>query len=145
MADFAGCLVTATANQSIPNSAYTAITFDSEIYDVSDYHSSVVNPSRITIPAGGAAYYQIYGLVKWDANATGERLLVLRLNGADLITLRRLPVAAFDMTQFFSVVYPLSVTNYVELFVLQSSGGALNSERTAAPYAPFFGVARIGV
>jgi hypothetical protein len=47
-----GCDLWNSANQSIPNSLWTTINFNTERFDTSNLHSTSVNPGRITIPPG---------------------------------------------------------------------------------------------
>jgi hypothetical protein len=76
-----GCRVYNSANQSIPNDADTALTFDSERFDTNAFHSTATNTSRITIPG----MYLVFGGIEFAASATGLRYLYFRLNGSDNI------------------------------------------------------------
>ena len=51
------CQVYSTAAQSLAADAWTAVTFESEEYDVGSLHSTASNPSRITVPAGSSGLF----------------------------------------------------------------------------------------
>ena len=79
---FQGVSLTKSASQSITNTTETAVTWDTENFDVGGYHSTVTNTERITIPSGKAGYYQFNCYLGWDASgATGLRSLQLHKNG----------------------------------------------------------------
>lgn len=51
------CLVYSTASLALAANTFTAISFESEQFDVGGLHSTGTNPSRITIPAGSSGLY----------------------------------------------------------------------------------------
>ena len=116
------------AAQSISDSSSTRLTFDSERADTDTIHSTVTNTGRFTCVTAG--YYEIFGAGNFAANSTGVRILQAYLNGASLD-----PFGDFEGTPNALVVcqlsvsfaYPLAVNDYIEFFVYQSSGGALNA------------------
>lgn len=79
---FDGALVRKVADETAANySAGAVVPWDSETYDLSSYHDTAVNNSRITIPANGK-YEFAFGLV--TAAGTGSdylRAVIIR-NGA---------------------------------------------------------------
>ena len=129
--DAGACRVYNSAAQSIPNTTLTAITFDSERFDVGGCHSTSSNTSRITVPTNHGGKWVIGGSVEFASNVTGYRQCEIRLNGTTIIasqmagaingTVTRLSVAA---------EYALAAGDYVELMVAQTSGGALNVQST---------------
>ena len=115
-----------------------ALTFNSERYDVGGCHSTASNTGRITIPSGEGGKYLITGHVEIASNATGDRQLSIRLNGSTAIAAQRVGANASSVTiQSLSVVYALAAGDYVELWALQSSGGALNVT-ASGNYSPEF-------
>ena len=60
-----------SGNISINDSAWTALTFDSERTDTEDEHSTVANTNRLTANQPGVRV--ISGHIEWAANATGRR------------------------------------------------------------------------
>lgn len=128
-----------SSNISITTSGtWQALTFDTEDQDSDDYHSTSSNTSRITIPTGLAGNYDIKGVVRWEANATGRRELRILLNGTTVLWQITEPTTT--ATAFFQQIaaeYELDEGDYIELEALQISGGALNVE-AASPRSPVF-------
>lgn len=59
------CCVTKSADQTVPVTTWTSITFNQEEYDTNAMHDNVTNNTRITIKTGGE--YRINYHVKHDA------------------------------------------------------------------------------
>jgi hypothetical protein len=128
-----GCLAyEITGTQSIPGSADTKLTFTSETFDTDAYHSTSSNTSRITVPSGLDGYYLVGGHVQWAQNGTGVRAMRVEKNGATVNGAgNQNPGNAGTAIGFeTSVVVHLVATDYVEINVFQSSGGALVSGGT---------------
>lgn len=132
-----------SANISIADSTFTALTFDSERYDNGSLHDTGANTSRLTAPITGL--YAIGACLQWAASAAGRRQARLRLNGTAYIDMiEHAPSAAGATTvQDPGTDYRLTAGDYVEVVVFQSSGGALNVE-AAANYSPEFWMHRVG-
>lgn len=128
---FAGVSVKATADQSIANSTYTAITWDSEYYDTNTFHSNVTNTSRFTIPAGKAGYYAIIGRLDYAANSTGNRRISVYKNGT-LVQGNSFvaPAGGFEISNAIQTILSLAVGDYVEIYAWQNSGGSLTLYKT---------------
>lgn len=134
------CRVYNSANISITNNTLTALTFDTEEFDVgAGMHSTSVNTGRLTVPTGCGGKYVIGADIEFAANATGSRLIRLRVNGATNIAQVQYPSSSgtYASALAISSVYALSAADYVEVVVLQDSGGALNVT-TQASYSPRF-------
>lgn len=138
-----GVAVNNSANIAVPNAAWTALTFNQERWDDNDFHSVVVNTSRLTVPTGCDGWYAISGHIEWAANTTGRRHITVQLNGATYIA--RLEFHDPDnltLAQSVATLYYLSdndaaANDYVELVVYQNSGGALNVN-ASANFSPEF-------
>lgn len=132
-----------SANQSIPDTTYTAITFDSESVDTDTMHSIVTNTNRITITTAGT--YLVGALVMMAANATGVRGIVLLVNNTTYIYYLQNPTpSATQNTTLLAIsLYVFAANDYVEVKVNQTSGGALNSVYGAG-YAPVFWATKVG-
>jgi hypothetical protein len=78
-----GALAYGSANQSIGGSGVeVTVTFDSEAYDTDSVHSTSVNTSRLTVPAG-VTKVRLKAGVQWAANAdSGYRRLRILKNGS---------------------------------------------------------------
>lgn len=120
-----GCRVYNSGNQSISNATWTALTFDSEVYDTDGMHSTSTNTSRLTCVTAGK--YLVHAAVTFAANATGSRWAAIKKNGSFYANESR-PNAGSGSTVVFHIdlLVDLAVNNYVELFVLQTSGGNLD-------------------
>ena len=129
-----GARVTNSAVQAIPTGTWTALTFDDNLtfpnFNDDDMHSTTVNPSRITIKTSGR--YIISGSVCWASSSTGQRAIKLMVSGAagTEISMHRRPVpsTADDICANTTTIVDLSTDDYVEAYVLQDSGGDLNSK-----------------
>jgi hypothetical protein len=119
-----------SASQLIASSTsvYTAVTFDTEVFDIGSFWD-IGNPTRLTAPLDGI--YLFGGGVVWAANATGIRELGYRLNGTTILNTYDQStdaVSGATNTPWMSSEYQwrLGVGDYVELVVRQESGGNLN-------------------
>lgn len=139
-----GARVSNNANQSLPNATITAITFNTEDYDTDPngaIHDTSSNTSRLTCQTAGR--YQITGTVSFASNATGFRLLSIRLNGTTDYAQSTVMALTGNATVLqITTVINLAATNYVELMAYQTSTGALNSE-TVGVIAPTFIMAKV--
>lgn len=129
------------ANISIANNTVTAVTLNSEHTDVGTIHSTVTNTARLTVPTGGdGAYAGLVG-VSFAANATGVRLCEVRKNGTLVVSSDIRPGFAAGTTDFtLPWDWQMVATDYVELCVFQTSGGALNVVFTASSSPEFSGM-----
>jgi hypothetical protein len=124
---FAGCSVTASADQTIANNTYTTLTFNQETYDTDGFHSTSSNTGRFTVPAGKAGYYSIYAQVVFNKNVA--------INNGDLRIMKNGSVLQYSgevggttaaiPTINFNLIANLAVADYLEIQVSQESGGNL--------------------
>lgn len=131
------------ANQSIANTTPAALAFNSERADTDTIHDNVTNNSRLTCKTAGV--YAVSANVEWTANATGYRELFLLINGVTRFADNVAPPVTTGVVtrQQAQGIYALAVNDYVEAWVNQSSGVALNII-TAANYSPEFMMVRLG-
>ena len=118
---FAGCSLSSTVNLTISNATLTALTWNNERFDTDAFHSTSTNTSRITIPSGKAGKYLVTGTVDFDGNTTGVRELRIYKNGVGYLSILTKPADIFPSANI-SAVMDLTVADYIELYVLQSSG-----------------------
>ncbi len=125
------CRVYNSANQAIGTAAFTKLTFDSEEFDTDAMHAVAGATSRLTCKTAGK--FLITANVWWAANATGTRIVRIKLNDTTYIASVQYPVnsAAYATVQSLSTIYNLAVSDYIEVDVYQDSGGNLNSVYTA--------------
>jgi hypothetical protein len=122
---FVGARAYNNGTQSVNDSTATALTLDSEEFDTDGFHSTSSNTSRMTIPSGKAGKYLIRGHTSVNANATGDRIIVLRKNGADVTgSGNSITASAQIIRQEVVAIVDLVAADYIELFVFQGSGGA---------------------
>lgn len=119
------------AAQSIPNSAFTAVTFDQSLTDSYGAHSNTTNPSRMVAQVAG--FYDLDGGFSLAAsNTTGARDGQWYKNGSAISTPGAGVVVGGSASNTCTTPMPglqvfLGVGDYVELFVFQNSGGAINT------------------
>ena len=124
---FAGCYLKATTNQSISNNSYTVINWNAEDYDTDGYHSTSVNNSRITIPAGKAGYYLFHSMITFDSTSTtGARGIAPTKNGSGLGAMFSAPSPTVVQSVGYSTVRYMAVNDYMEIQAYQASGGSVN-------------------
>ena len=114
-----------TALQSISNETYTKIAFNTEAFDTNSNYDNTTN-YRFTPTVAG--YYQINGQTTVSSGvATGIYLLAIRKNGANAAVFSAsLNATNTTFGAVSSLIYLNGSTDYVEVFVYQSSGGTLN-------------------
>jgi hypothetical protein len=116
------------SNLSVATATPTAVTMPSEDVDSDAFHSTSVNTSRLTIPAGMAGTYIVVGNAVFAANATGHRQAYILKNGAaGNDEGQGSPAVSGNVTRLsVSMMLELAGGDYVELWVNQTSGAALN-------------------
>lgn len=131
-----GCLLTLTANQTIANSTFTAISFDSEVYDTDTMHDNSTNPTRITFTTAGK--YDVTICFTWGGAPGTAAEYTVRLNGTTQILYASVrPAGAGELTFFWGMPErSFSAGDYIELRVRQNSGGNLDIV-AGADYGPW--------
>lgn len=117
--------------QTFTTSVFAATTFDGSVQDTYAGHSTVTNNSRYTPQVAGT--YMIGGATGWASNATGGRGGGIYKNGSPLTTLGGgnaiVGNAGGGGTVTISPIPPipvqLTLTDYVEIWGFQNSGGNL--------------------
>lgn len=137
------CLVYNSANISLTTGTLTLLTFNSEYYDLSGWHSTASNTSRLTVPVDGKYFF--WACVQFAANGTGTRILYLRVNGTTYFGMQHNPTTevAFAHITCVTGMVSLSASDYVEVLAYQNSGSTLNAEQ-ASNYSPNIGGMWIG-
>ena len=144
MAKLVGARAYNSGNISIPNVSATVITLDSERFDTDNIHDTSSNTSRLTCKTAGK--YLIAATIQWAADADGERLINIKLDGTTMIGRVRHSAnsdAASPTVQNLAIIYDLSVNQYVEVWVYHNEGAALNVENETNS-SPEFMMHRIG-
>lgn len=110
--------------QSIANSTFVILNFDSENFDNDSIHDNVTNNSRLTCKTAGT--YLIVAGVTFAAVAGGYRLVNIKKNGAANIAFENSQSISDAKANICTAIASLAVNDYVEVEVYQNSGGALN-------------------
>jgi hypothetical protein len=143
------CMAYRTTVGSVNSATTTLIALTAEDYDNDGMHDVAVNTSRIIAQTAG--HYQIDACISWAANTTGYRGIIVRLNaagsaaGGTLLQSNYYPTPGSSQaaTSWASLPYRFNSGDYVEMFGVQNSGGALGLDITTI-YSTFMALRRIG-
>jgi hypothetical protein len=126
---FAGVRLRLSGSQSIPNATDTVLNYTVENFDTNSYHDNTTNNSRITIPAGKAGYYLVFGTVNYSQVANGARVHEILYNNTTTIA-RDESLSnggSIQVCHSISSVYYLAEADYIEHRLYQGSGGSLDA------------------
>jgi len=138
--DTPGARVYPSAGQTISDDTHTALAWNSETYDTDTIHDNSTNNSRLTCKTAGK--YIIVGCVHWDSDADGGRNVYVYLNGTTNLGGSTHPAAdavGWEPIHQASVIYSLSINDYVELMVQHTAGNNLDVQSSS-----WFAMQRIG-
>lgn len=118
-----------SGNQAIATATLTALTFDTEDYDIGTLHDTSTNPSRFTIPAGTASGLYLFTCeVDWSVNGSGaQRSLVFTKNGVLWSTVTTAPTSSASTAQTNTGQITATAGDYFECKVYQDSGSSMNA------------------
>ncbi len=129
---FVGCSLYKNSNQSVNSSADGSITFNDEFFDTDGFHSTSVNPARITIPSGKNGKYLFVWNINYASNSTGIRAVTVSKNGT-LFFVNTTSAASADATRISgNIIFDLVATDFVTLEYYQTSGGSLDISGVAS-------------
>jgi hypothetical protein len=105
--------------------ALTTLTFNTEVFDTDSIHSTSSNATRLTCRTAGK--YMVGANVRWQSSAAGTyRYVQLLVNGTTrAAAIHQTPIAA-TAGQNIVTIWEFAVGDYVEVGVIQDSGGSLN-------------------
>ncbi len=126
------------AGTSVANNTLTLVPFATEDVDTGPsydgaMHDTVTNNSRVAATTAGRYDYETF--TAWPANGTGRRLSHIRKNSGGSsaggtfmreVEIPSTPSASANQQVFVRSTATFAANDYLELFVLQSSGGALS-------------------
>ncbi len=142
---FYGASVYNSTNQSIPNASLTALTFNSEFFDVGGYHSTTTNTDRFTIPTGRAGYHTVLVQICWGDNTTGRRTVRLIKNGSTAIYAGDVfAQTGTSVSNLINWTGYLAEGDYISLQGYQNSGGNLIAYLTDADDLTNFSIQFVG-
>jgi hypothetical protein len=112
------------------NASVGYVSFPTEVYDTAALHENVTNPTRITIPAGGAGLWSVGYTIDYANTGTGDRQSWISVNRGGTPTRLGMSTIPGGNGQLVPVVAAstegvLAVGDYLELAVYQISGSAL--------------------
>lgn len=128
-----------SSNQSIAASTTVTLAFDSERFDTDAFHDTVTNNSRFTIPTGKGGTYLVGAQINWQAAIVATFSAQIILNGTTILAKTELTTKS----NYFSTLYQLSETDYVEVQVYHADGTA-QSVSVQANYSAEFWIMRAG-
>lgn len=118
--------------QSLNNTTFTALTFDTEDNDSDNGHSTVSNTDRYTVPKSGL--WQVSAGVSFAPNATGIRIIRITKNGVNVAgsgnSSPQLGGSEFSEVISRVVRVQCSAGDILRAEAWQSSGGVLNTATT---------------
>lgn len=121
-----------TAAQSLSSTIWAAINFDVEDVDNDGGHSTSTNTSRYVAQTAG--WFLVGGIGAISASGSGQRGTRLAVNGTVQAGTQTQGNAGSaggtDMAVGTQLIF-LNATDYVELQVMQNSGGAINTQVTS--------------
>lgn len=133
-----------TSSTSVAPTTWTTISFDSEKYDPYGFHSTSVNTSRLTVPAGLGGTYRIcaqWGT--WTGSSPGLADIAIRLNGATDIAWQSHQLGGIGMaTGWISTHYDLAAGDYVEARVYHVAAASVSIPSDSL--GPLFSISHLG-
>lgn len=117
------CRVYRSAALNVATADQTPIAWDAESWDSDALHDNSTNPSRVTLNKVGK--WQVSWQLVYPANATGVRDASLALNGS-IVSTREVNNEGAAVQVFVAgadMVVATAVTDYVEVWPFQNSGG----------------------
>ena len=120
---FVGCSVSNSANLTIANNTFVALTWNTQQYNTNSIHSTSSNTSRFTIPSGKAGKYLFTSVISWPGLDTPAGYVgsYYYKNGT---IVSNLTIRSYGITPAFSnsIVLDLAAADYIEFYVKQTSG-----------------------
>jgi hypothetical protein len=118
------------STNSVANNSEVPIGWNNNLEDTMAMHSETVNSERITVPIPGL--YRVRARVVFAANATGLRRANIRLDGTVKIEDTVIPSASAQTAINLDVLVdvPSGVAGVLQVNAFQTSGGALNVDRS---------------
>jgi hypothetical protein len=115
------------ANQAIPNATPTAIAFDGNYWDQGGVHSTSVNNTRFTVPAGQSGMWRIEACVLLNTAISGKAYARVYKNGVFVFGNGQAILSA-SIQQYVNVqASDVAVAgDYFEVYITQDSGASLN-------------------
>lgn len=132
-----------TTSTSVANSTNTFLPFNSERFKTSaGMHSNATNNDRLICTVAGK--YAITGSIEWQASNAGARGLLIVINTSNIVAATNQQAVQAGVTQQnITTIYALNVNDFVDLYAVQTSGGAL-LVNNQVNWSPWFAMNWIG-
>jgi len=133
--------VQGTDSQSVSNSAYAKVTFNSELKDTDSAFD--LSNERFTVPSGKAGLYTFQYSCQNSQKASANNVyqIVLYKNGslAEGTLVRQNPTTTGNYDVFLngSASLVLSASDYVEVYYYQNTSGSVNLESNKRKFSGF--------
>lgn len=129
------CRVYTTGVTSSTGSAFTAVIFPNERWDIGSLHAAGTSAtsSRITVPANFSGIWEVGGIIQWQAGAGGQRWAAIRVDGGTYVAVQSVdnPSAGIGPIINVSCLYTMTSGSYFELVGFQSTTGTLTMDPSA--------------
>ena len=109
---YKGVKVVRTSNQAITG-ALAYVSFDTEDHDTDAFHAGG-DPTKLTVPAGGAGYYYIYAHVLWAGGAGDNEMKIIK-NAATILHLTSCGSEAAGTSSWLAFVASLAAADYIRV------------------------------
>jgi hypothetical protein len=132
---FSGVSVAQSADQNLPNSVTTALSFDTSLYDTDGYHSDSVNPTRLTAPATGI--YHVTANTRANNAAPPTVYYGLAKNGTGFISPMGslgTPTTADGASVSIAWEGELAAGDYIEFTAFVTGSFAINNDHTQTSF-----------
>lgn len=114
---------TLSADQSISNSTATKVTLDTETFDTDNAFAS----NKFTVPSGQAGKYLFIGNIQYvSLTDQDESRAMIYKNGSLAGSVANFQGQNGTSGRSVQVILDLAVDDYIELYALQVSGGAIS-------------------
>lgn len=124
-------------SQSIANDTPVKLQLNSVTHDSHGAFDTTNNRYVVAQPG----YYEIASTVNWDTNGTGTRITIIYKNGAEFARGQGTPSSSFGVAMSATTTAKLVAGDYIEVFVFQNSGAALNTNGGSS--LTFFDIRRL--
>lgn len=142
-----GARVYSASAQTVPNATTVAMTMELTSYDTHGFHDPTAGSNaRLEIPAGLDGTYAIGGQIQYEANATGERFILIRKNTTDNLAIIRVNAntAGGGETAMVAVTTTSLVENdFVDVAARQGAGANVDIEAVVF-YTPVLWIQKVG-
>jgi hypothetical protein len=127
-----GCIVSRTANQSIPNDTGTNVLFTAaDTRDTDAYHDNVTNADQIVIPTGLGGLYHVHAQIDFASGSTGRRQASITVNNVGRIVGRYAPhTNAVATNVHIGGQLIVAAGDVIRLNIAHTQGSALNCTAT---------------